>query len=542
MPSTDMLLSHSARESRAAAELELLSATSGEVCEMWSGSQIVRVAGQPSTMQYIINRTVGPETVMTLSEALKQNIYIQSSSPTDTENSNAAPNLTINVQNALSISWQLLTLAAVGVLIQLTAFVISAIIVYDWSWKAGSEMLSSYGFPCYLVGTALLTLGLIGCSRVVQNSSKVDELTPKHSQTGYQPLYIQKACTVDDKHFLSYAILHPEGQPVIKVSRSNGRDYSLMTLCSTVVTLLGYISQFVGLRAMHWSVALIQLAATFLMTCARAFIRQGLANQPICHPLPMGTDATGLAYIFSEINSWELSTLSESEEIDSESNLSSLSYLFKEAAADLNPSRHLIMIARSIGENVPSAYSTDLLAQQLVNAILLIMKIYSKRQADRTLDGKKFDCDEHCWEILPLLRTNDGKVDNEPTKTFLYSSLIPRKPGTSQAVREKSALKADPETFSAILSLWLAVLVRRHYRDGTQDELDRAQQSQYYRIIGNDRVPPCVPQGKTVGKWFFPGTALHTMNLGSNGGQKNNAPIFGVQFSFSRLRFRAVNE
>ncbi|KAI9658258.1 MAG: hypothetical protein M1821_002391 [Bathelium mastoideum] len=37
-----------ARESRVTAEQEFLSSTSVEVCELWSGSEIVRVAGKPS--------------------------------------------------------------------------------------------------------------------------------------------------------------------------------------------------------------------------------------------------------------------------------------------------------------------------------------------------------------------------------------------------------------------------------------------------------------------------------------------------------------
>lgn len=36
-----------AREDRASAEVELLSSTSTEVCELWTGSRIVRIRGQP---------------------------------------------------------------------------------------------------------------------------------------------------------------------------------------------------------------------------------------------------------------------------------------------------------------------------------------------------------------------------------------------------------------------------------------------------------------------------------------------------------------
>ncbi|KAL6362516.1 hypothetical protein LRP88_03799 [Fusarium phalaenopsidis] len=43
-----------ARESRAVAEAELMSSTSGEVCELWSGQEIVRVMGQGPIREFII--------------------------------------------------------------------------------------------------------------------------------------------------------------------------------------------------------------------------------------------------------------------------------------------------------------------------------------------------------------------------------------------------------------------------------------------------------------------------------------------------------
>ena len=547
-----MLTCSSARESRAAAELELLSATSGEVCEMWSGSEIVRVAGQPSTIQYILDKTVKPPTVLTLSEALKQNLYLRSSSYTDGENLNGpsfngAPSLTINVQNAISLSWQLLMLVVVGIMVQLTAFVLSAIIVYGWSWTAGSEMLASYGFPCYIIGTTLLTLGLLGCARVIQHNSRVDELSPRIPSAKYQPFCVQKACTVDAKRFLSYAIFHPDGQPVIKMSRSNARDYNVLTLCSTASALVGYVCQFVGLRAMHWSVALIQLAATLTMTCARAFIRRGLANQPICHSLPMGTDAAGLAYLFSEINTWELSTFSDPNDVSLEFNMSSLSQVLGETSTPSRPSNKLLKTAASIGTIVPTGNHTSILALQLVNAIFATMQIYSRRQADGGLDGEPFDCDEHCWAIQPSVRMNGAEsMPPQPMKTFLYSSLIPGKVGRSKSAQENSALAANPETISAILFLWLAVLERRDsLRREAESEAPR--RPQYYRIIGNDSVPHGVPRGKAIGKWLSSQTTLHTLHstqLGrlSEDQQVEYAPVLGVQFSSRHLRLRAVPE
>lgn len=42
-----------ARENRAVAELELMSSTSHEVCELWNGQQIVRVFGSPKVCELL---------------------------------------------------------------------------------------------------------------------------------------------------------------------------------------------------------------------------------------------------------------------------------------------------------------------------------------------------------------------------------------------------------------------------------------------------------------------------------------------------------
>ena len=525
---------------------------------MWSGSEIVRVAGQPATTQYILDRKVKPAVVMTLSDAVGRGIYSHNPSQADPEDSNAAPNLTLNVQDASALRWELLTAVVIGILIQIMTFVLGGFIVYGWLWRAGSNMISAYGFPCYLVGTVLLTFGLLGCARVIQNTSRIDELSPKDPDDElsptYEPFCVQKGCTVDDKKFLSYAIFHPEGQSTIKVSRSTGRDYNLVTLCSIVVALVGYVCQFIGLRAMHWSVALIQLAATLTVTCARAFIRRGLANQPIYQPLPMGTDAAGLAYLLCQAESWELvtgtsvsneptrATLSNAEDIDPDVNMPSLLHELQEMAADPNPSNDLIMTAKSIGQTVATEHSTSLLAQQLINAIRAIMTICSRRQEYGDFDVS-FNCNEHLWALQPSLIMQERPNEHLPAKTILHVFSRREQMEIPKADYGNTALTADPGTISAILSLWLAVLARPNPPKRVQalDENETARRPQYYRIISND----CVPDGKDISKWLSSQTTLHMTTVTQLGRlpkdrQAKSAPVFGIYFSSHNMRLRAL--
>jgi hypothetical protein len=45
-----------ARENRASAEVELMSSTSHEVCELWNGESIVRTLGRPLVKQLVVLR------------------------------------------------------------------------------------------------------------------------------------------------------------------------------------------------------------------------------------------------------------------------------------------------------------------------------------------------------------------------------------------------------------------------------------------------------------------------------------------------------
>lgn len=59
-----------ARENRAIAEIELMSSTSHEVCELWNGQQIVRIMGAPPIRELVcITREGGTDKLYTLKEA-----------------------------------------------------------------------------------------------------------------------------------------------------------------------------------------------------------------------------------------------------------------------------------------------------------------------------------------------------------------------------------------------------------------------------------------------------------------------------------------
>ena len=69
----------------------------------------------------------------------------------------------------------------------------------------------------------------------------------------------------------------------------------LLAIIGTLVSLCGFVVQFVGLRAMHCSATIAQLCATLVMTILRAWVRRGLAERPAFQRLPSDFEVDWLA-------------------------------------------------------------------------------------------------------------------------------------------------------------------------------------------------------------------------------------------------------
>lgn len=276
-----------ARESKSTAEQELLSSTSDDVCEMWSGEDIVRVIGSPGGMKTLVILTDGPitiephkkedatekknattkEDVPETGEALEQeeamedeeamdkgraaeagqeatlrwvtdlqeaidSKVIRNSSRTGFHNqkpselrqlADAAPNLALNVKSVSSL--ELRIWAAVAILLQSVALAVPALATYHWRWPKGSNPVADYGYPCFFAGSVLLMSGLVLCGHVIEGVTTEHHFMPVEGKCSYEVVRLQRACTVGDQHFKSFALFNPPGDPSIKTSRMNNRDF-----------------------------------------------------------------------------------------------------------------------------------------------------------------------------------------------------------------------------------------------------------------------------------------------------------------------------
>ncbi|KAL4899026.1 hypothetical protein BDW74DRAFT_184134 [Aspergillus multicolor] len=299
-----------ARETRATAEMELLSCTSDAVCELWSGTEIVRERGVAQTKEFVYRKIDSNDRpadgeahniIFDLKTACERGIMVGShprldASTTRTVSREAlhalmvrnavrimqqAPNLTLNVSNATAspaITW---AFAIFGVIVQTCVLVIAAFLTYHWRVPAQGSTIVKYGFPIFASGTVVLSAGIFLCSYVIEAHTEEIEfnLTEKVGDT--RIIRVQRACTVGDQRYGSYAIMNEEGSRTLRTSRINEPpDFSMFSLAAASMSIGGYIMQFIGLRAMHWSVAVTVLGAMLVMACTRAFVRRGLAANP----------------------------------------------------------------------------------------------------------------------------------------------------------------------------------------------------------------------------------------------------------------------
>ncbi|USP78311.1 uncharacterized protein yc1106_05585 [Curvularia clavata] len=286
-----VLILGSARESLAAAEQELLSSTSDDVCEMWSGTDIVRQLGKPRTKELIVvkNDRASIPRVLGLAQAIESRYMHETDKggrylSTPERLASQAPNIALNAEGSLVLKKELWFWAIVGITLQLVAIVFPALATYLWKFsKAGSDV-QDYAYPCFVAGTLAIVFGVILCSHVIEGVTDERTYEAKTPQVS-QVTRLQLACTVSDQSFKPFLIMNPPGDKRIQMSRllrRPERQLSRLAGFASIMTVAGFIVQFVGLRGLHWSATIFQLGVTLTMTGARSWVRRGLSAEVPC--------------------------------------------------------------------------------------------------------------------------------------------------------------------------------------------------------------------------------------------------------------------
>ncbi|KAF4985886.1 hypothetical protein FDECE_16248 [Fusarium decemcellulare] len=355
-----------ARENLAAAESDLMSSTSDEVCEVWNGKEVVRCMGQTPIREFIICiPNSPPETprvvTMNLDDAIAKG-YIEDP---DTEKGqetlqdiaiirnifSTSPNIALNCHNRVKRG-EVKAFAAIGTFLQTGVLLYSGfasqypILKSKKAFQKDDKEISAYAYPCTAVGTFLVVVGMILCAHVVESSTTEKNYQISESCRG-RLVWLQQEKTVsdqvfkssalyakDDRHIITTSVRHPDKEDktvwgrivefcfhalgciriILRQSKTtDSRDpvrfrtvLNVKAVLGTVVSVSGFVVQFVGLRGMHWSASVAQLGAVLVMTALRAVVRRGLAMPPGSETLAPGFELEWLAMTHDDVDgaSW----------------------------------------------------------------------------------------------------------------------------------------------------------------------------------------------------------------------------------------------
>ena len=208
---------------------------------------------------------------------------------------NQPPNLILNVHGTFPNIGELRAFVTIGIALQLVAVAIPAIMTYHWRKPKGSNPIQDYAYPTFLLGTCLLFVSIALCSYIIEATTVEQMFIPTDGYRVESIFRLQVQQNMGDQPFEAYVILnHAEDKrirtsrydPAEQAGKSRAKAQKSTVVIAVILCFVGFICQFVGLRALHWSATVIQLGITLLMTCIRAWIRRGISNQPIALQLP----------------------------------------------------------------------------------------------------------------------------------------------------------------------------------------------------------------------------------------------------------------
>lgn len=387
-----------AREAYAVPELELLSSTSSDICELWNGVMLVKVLGSPTVVELLyfstrdgtnncpvhsdmttpsgidISRACTPtEPTSKRTNILHHIKRVTSRTPfsrafrhrsksgrhlSDIEApfsgespyygykpqiKPSAPNISLNITEPVSQT-TLWGVALIGIILQFGVLLFDGFTTYHPSLRdnflKNGRAITGYAFPITAIGTVLVVAGMMICAYLVESATEEIELRYVQGErvcSCMRLLWLQKHGKVGDQLFDSYAIFAHGSRASIRTSRrrepqmdkepnqrlsqsilapsnylkkySRTGDEGLCTV-GTMISVIGFVAQFMGLRSMPWTATIAQLVATGAMTGLRASVRTaGLTQEPDTYKLPQGYELDWLATRLGSLQQVPLSTI-----------------------------------------------------------------------------------------------------------------------------------------------------------------------------------------------------------------------------------------
>lgn len=236
----------------------------------------------------------------------------------------SAPNISLNLHDSRAV-YDLLGAALCGILLQLGFLLFTGFSVYNPHFSSrlpkNEKPVRPYAYPIMAGGTALLTVGILICSAVVDYSTEETEFIPvprkslgntsegperchAGGELHGQLLWLQRDHVVSDQSFNATVIFRASkhgGQSLRRILTSRRRadpsgvrpssetflslvwskKSEAITILGVLLGFCGFILQFQGLRGLNWSASIAQLVTIAIMTALRAWVRRHLTAAPM---------------------------------------------------------------------------------------------------------------------------------------------------------------------------------------------------------------------------------------------------------------------
>ncbi|PWI69794.1 hypothetical protein PCL_00706 [Purpureocillium lilacinum] len=312
------------QEGSGVVEAELCTSTSRDVCELFNQGGITRVLGRPNVLELVCVQdksadpdpdpdpdpdrvtaptaarhrapmtAAGDQKVQLFQDYLekmpddhdewkKQKGSFATSSETDSGSGFAPkPNLSLNVGIKRQPLWVFSLVALIGLVFQAGLVVLAGFGAWKWDWGISQSFDSSskdYAPRMFISGTALLCLGMFGCAAIVgQATSEVTYKRQKSSASSSRLIWLQPGPQfVGDQSFDPFVHLEDRSKPleswISSRKEPTGKKFQIATFAATMITLGGYVLQFIGLRGMKAWVSIAQLGITLIMAFLRCLLR-----------------------------------------------------------------------------------------------------------------------------------------------------------------------------------------------------------------------------------------------------------------------------
>lgn len=153
------------------------------------------------------------------------------------------------------------------------------VFLYPTSFQKDGKPVAAYAFPLFFLGSVLLCTGMFLCAFIIERSTKEFYLRPNKPSKIY---WLQPGGQhIGEQVFSAFLDVNegPRSQAstdiqYVKSTRHEGHKVDHIWLVFTVLlTVLGWVIQFVGLRGLNAAVSLAQMGSTLLMALVRTWLR-----------------------------------------------------------------------------------------------------------------------------------------------------------------------------------------------------------------------------------------------------------------------------